>query len=192
MFNCKPTDDAGDSGDSGDAGDSGDSGDGGFVNINGDNWTLATSEPAWDDRFGFGLVNYQDKMWVIGGRTLATGVSDVYNSTDGVTWSMVTSDAGWIGRSSHACVVHDGKIWIYGGYRYDGGTNFYNDVWNTTDGTSWTEINSSAQWAERDNFGYTVYDGKMWIAGGRNDIPADQKLVVLKSLVISFPNYIQL
>src|SRR5690606_9982592 len=46
------------------------------------------------------------------------------------------------------------------------GTHF-NDVWTSTNGTSWTPVTTVApMWSARRAMGATVFDGKMWVFGG--------------------------
>ncbi|MEZ4156784.1 MAG: InlB B-repeat-containing protein [Candidatus Paceibacterota bacterium] len=51
-----------------------------------------------------------------------------------------------------------------------GGWNgaYDNDVWYSTDGVTWTEATSSAEWAGRYDQTSVVFDGKMWVIGGYN------------------------
>jgi hypothetical protein len=62
-------------------------------------------------------------------------------------------------------------MWVIGGY--DGAPK--NDVWYSTDGISWIQATSSAQWTARYFHTSVVYDNKMWVIGGydgalKNDV----------------------
>lgn len=92
------------------------------------------------------------------------------------SWTQATNEAGWTERHSHASVVFDEtddgidnpKMWVLGGYVT------MSDVWNSTDGETWTEVASSTGWGGR--YGHTalVFDEtdddvdnpKMWVLGG--------------------------
>jgi len=43
-----------------------------------------------------------------------------------------------------------------------------NDVWNSTDGVTWSEVSSSTIFSVRENLSSLVFDNKMWITGGFN------------------------
>ncbi len=59
-----------------------------------------------------------------------------------------TASADWTGRWAHTSVVFDNKIWVMGGVNVDG--NFRkNDVWASSNGSSWTQVDASADWTER-------------------------------------------
>lgn len=82
---------------------------------------------------------FKGKFYVIGG-TGFNGVSentlaDVWTSSNGKVWTLVTDSADFGQRNRHRCIVHDGKLWVIGG-RNGSGTE-HNDVWFTTDGTTW-------------------------------------------------------
>lgn len=55
-------------------------------------------------------------------------------------------------------------MWVIGG---DDGTN-KNDVWYSTDGQTWTQVTSSAQWSPRRYHTSLVYDNAMWVLGGND------------------------
>lgn len=65
-------------------------------------------------------------------------------------------------RYSHSSVVYGGKMWIIGGY--DG--RYLNDVWYSTNGTTWTCVTAHAQWSPRSGHKSVVFNGKMWVMGG--------------------------
>jgi len=41
-----------------------------------------------------------------------------------------------------------------------------NDVWYSTNGTTWTQATAHAAWSPRRSHTSVVYDGKMWVIGG--------------------------
>jgi hypothetical protein len=67
-------------------------------------------------------------------------------------------------------------MWIFGGYVIADGhsdaSGPMNDVWNSTDGKTWTKVTDSASWSPRQSHVALVYDNKMWIFGGTlmNDV----------------------
>ncbi len=142
-----------------------------WYSTNGINWTQATASANWPGRSGHASLVYDNKMWVMGGYNL-TGVSgyknDVWYSTDGVNWTRATANANWSAREGHSSVVYDNKMWIIGGGNLGGNRN---DVWwtndtNFTDGQTWYQATSSANWPGRSGHASLVYDNKMWVMGG--------------------------
>jgi len=144
-------------------------------------WTLVTEQAPWGPRGGLTMVSWQGQLLVMGGMDFATGAhySDVWSSPDGVNWTQVASHA-FPERSMHASVVYDDKIWVMGGGVYDTTAAFntavdYNDVWFSTDGTTWTAATSAAPWAERRFTCAAVHRDYLWLVGGfhfgnRNDV----------------------
>ncbi len=123
-------------------------------------------------RYSGGLLNYDGKLWIFGGRINGNGtgsrVNDVWSSTDGVSWSQIAASSSWGARSDFGHLVFNNKMWILGGLM--DGTTRKNDVWSSTDGITWTEETASANWGIRAQFGYTVFNNKMWIMGGTNGV----------------------
>ena len=79
------------------------------------------------------------------------------------------SSADFNARCGHRTLVFDNKIWLLGGSQNHFGSNSFNDVWYSTDGTSWTQATSSATFPPRGYFSSFVYNDKMWIVGGINN-----------------------
>lgn len=160
----------------------------------GKTWTLVNKgKPVpWGPRALHYTVVFKDKIWVIGGQTMP-GFSksdevfyrDVWTSADGVNWDKITpkepfwSKRGMIGGSA----VFKDRIWILGGGTYDTPKiptrNFYNDVWSTDDGVTWTQHTKAAQWDARQYHEVAVYDDRLWVMegyslgkvkGNRNDV----------------------
>ena len=80
--------------------------------------------------------------------------------TGAFSWELVSKKAEWSNRYDHAAVAFDGKLWIFGGYdagRTRGDT-YLEDVWNSTDGTSWSLVTDTAPWKGRRGHTVTVFD----------------------------------
>lgn len=47
--------------------------------------------------------------------------------------------------------------------------DYYNDVWNTSDGIHWKQVTKHAAWSPRGIVtGSAVFKGKMWLIAGGN------------------------
>ena len=138
-------------------------------------WTQTTANAGWSGRIGHTSVEFDNKMWVIGGFDDASGRrNDVWYSTDGVNWIQTTANAQWSARYFYTSVVFDNKIWVIGGEDTSGRRN---DVWYSTDGVNWTQATADAGWTARSAHTSVVFDNKIWVMGGedyasirRNDV----------------------
>jgi hypothetical protein len=86
------------------------------------------------------------------------------------TWTTATDSATFPVRYNHSSVAFGGKLWVMGGYNdfIEKVTNFdhINDVWNSTNGKTWTPVTSSASFTARNGHQSVVFDKKMWVIGG--------------------------
>ena len=97
-------------------------------------------------------------------------------------WTKVTEHAPWTARGMiGGAAVFKGRIWLLGGGTYDTPTTpqrqFYNDVWSSADGVSWTRHLEHAPWAPRQYHDVAVFDNRLWVlegynrkGGNRNDV----------------------
>lgn len=144
-----------------------------YSSIDGGTWVQVTSSAAFGYRYGHTSVVYNDgsgdKMWVIGGWGSGGVINDVWKSGNGASWVCVTNTAGFCPRYTHTSIVYNNKIWVIGGYYFDNATHFttaLNDVWNSSDGVTWTCVKQAAAFSARGGHTSVVFDGKMWIIGG--------------------------
>ena len=128
----------------------------------GGNWTKASESAPWGAREYHTSVQYQNKIWVIGGYS-GGRKNDVWYSTDGNSWSSATFSAPWNARTGHTSVIFNNQIWVIGGH--DGGV-INNDAWYSSDGVSWSPATLSAPWSGRMGHTSVVFDNKMWVIGG--------------------------
>lgn len=76
------------------------------------NWTRVIEAAAFGHGTGriyHGSVVWNDKMWVVGGKSNVYR-SDVWNSSDGVTWVEVTPAAGWAARTDIGLALHRNRM----------------------------------------------------------------------------------
>ena len=124
----------------------------------------------WEGRSTHASVVYQDKMWLIGGRTASEAhIAEVWSSTDGYNWTEVNPSAAFGARKEFVSMVHDGKMWVLGGEIE--GYVLANDVWYSSDGANWHEATEAASWHARDYFGGVSFasgatgSDEMWVLG---------------------------
>ena len=124
----------------------------------------------WEGRSTHGSLVFQDKMWLIGGRTASENhIGEVWSSTDGYNWTKVTPSAAFGARKEFVSMVHDGKMWVLGGEIE--GNLLTNDVWYSSDGANWHEATEAASWHVRDYFGGVAFasgatgSDEMWVLG---------------------------
>jgi len=140
------------------------------------NWDPAVD---WEGRHTAGYAVYGGALWVLGGdANQGHYQNDVWNSLNGVDWTKIDDHVPWDDRVLHYTVTFDDKIWVMGGQAMplfvQGPDVFYRDIWNTTDGTNWTEvIPEEPYWSARGMIGgQAVFNDRMWIlGGGRYDTP---------------------
>lgn len=154
----------------------------------GKTWSLVTEDVPWAPRCLHHTVVFQDKLWVLGGQTMPAFAGgeevfyrDIWTSTDGVLWQRIEPrEPYWTARGmiGGAAVFQD-RMWILGGGTYDTPRTpkrqFYNDVWSSADGVSWTCHVPSAAWTPRQYHEVAAFDGRLWVLegwnqGNRNDV----------------------
>ncbi len=145
-------------------------------------WTQVSAKASFAPRDGAGALVFQNKMWFIGGWNPGDKKhfpricnNEVWNSADGKTWTLIkpntfldrTFDSAkdWEGRHTAGYVVHRDKMWIVGGDVNQGHYHF--DVWNSSDGKSWTLINSKVPWGPRALHYTLAFQDKIWVIGGQ-------------------------
>ncbi len=126
----------------------------------------------------------------------------VINVNNVSRWALATSNAAWPGRRGHASLVFDNKMWVMGGINENIVDNdALNDVWSSSDGVAWTQVQGIAAWPARRTFGSVVYRDSLWVIGGvdtnfdtRNDVWASADGVdwVLKTANSGWPSTIGL
>ena len=108
--------------------------------------------------------------------------NDVWSSDDGLNWTLVTNDAGFPVRRGHSTVVFNNQLYLFAGsgYNSDSSTPYVrNDVWTSTDGENWTEVNTNNLFEGRNGQTAFVYKNRIWVVGGATLAPSP-----------TIPNYI--
>lgn len=146
----------------------------------GETWERVASSSPWGGRMLHIVASFDGALWVMGGQTdltdPATARNDVWKSVDGgANWTQVTAAAGWSKRGMVYDVVEhdDGLMYLVGGGTYHNtaaSRTYYNDVWSTSDGITWTEVlaDGHAQWAAREYHNVKSAAGRLWVLNGYN------------------------
>lgn len=160
----------------------------------------------WEPRAGLQAVELANHLFVIAGRTplappppfnpfASTIHGDVWVSPDlGETWVELLEDAEsaglWKNRAYFEAVTKGGYIYIMGGQNFTTiipgpppdyepiviPSEFFKDVWRSTDGVNWELMTDDAEWAKIPVFGgpsqgraglsVVSFKGKLWLMGG--------------------------
>jgi leucine-zipper-like transcriptional regulator 1 len=149
-----------------------------WASTDGANWYEATPGAAFSGRFGHACVVFNNAMWVIGGQGSSSYLNDVWTSTNGVYWTQVLANTASPGatqfsqRNYFASFVYNNAMWVVGGFA--GGVA--DDVWYSTNGSTWTEATAAAAFSKRFDLSGLVYNNLMWVisgsasSGGLNDV----------------------
>ncbi|WP_406697681.1 hypothetical protein V5E97_02335 [Singulisphaera sp. Ch08] len=156
----------------------------------GKRWNLVNKETPvpWGPRALHHTVAHNGKIWILGGQTVPQFAwwkeefyRDIWNTDDGIHWNKVEPkepfwpQRGMIGGSA----VFRGRIWVLGGGTYDTPARpqrlYYNDVWSSEDGISWTQHTASAPWAPRQYHDVAVFDDRLWVLEGFNEKGGNRK-----------------
>ena len=158
-----------------------------------ESWTEVNDSADWSARAGLQAVSINDAFYIMGGRTPKPPSfppiqgdsyiwNDVWKSTDfGESWTMIhdndTSANYWPARGYFQAVTKNDSMFIIGGQNYNVIVNpfdsslvsysdFFDDVWASTDGVNWTEMTDSAGWAGRAGLSAAVYNNEIYVLGG--------------------------
>jgi len=132
-------------------------------------WTQLSNGP-YSAREGLmAIANLTDGSIMLSGgrdRDGSHASDEVWKSTDGTDWTKLPSP-GWKARSYHAMMELNGCVYVIAGQGFSVlGSPYYNDVWRSCDGgMTWKEL-PNAPFTARSGIACTVFNGKMYIAGG--------------------------
>jgi hypothetical protein len=88
----------------------------------------------------------------------------VSRTADFEKWEVLTERSNLPGRIFMDIVEFKGKLWMLGGFD---GKNYYNDVWNSADGVTWTRVAEKTPWEARNTYNRVViFKDKLWLIGG--------------------------
>lgn len=148
-----------------------------WSSTDGSHWQLVTDSAPWSARCAAAIVEFKDRMWIIGGTEAyyygdSTHLkNDVWSTADGLHWQLETESAPWPARAFHQAVVLNDRIYIFGGGTYDPAYKGFNDVWSSADGVHWRLETASAPWHERIWHSAVVYRDHIFLLGGWSNHP---------------------
>ena len=126
-----------------------------------------TDNADFSERYGHSMVAFNGSLWIIGGYVDGEYTNHVWQSRNGESWRKVTPDYYvrdlFQKRGFHTTVVFDNKLWVIGGIGVDG---FRNDVWNSSNGISWTEVTPNASFSPVGHHTAVGFHNKLWVIGG--------------------------
>ena len=132
-------------------------------------WERAGTLP-FDKRLYHGTVAFNGKLWVIGGLGDSENdpiLNDIWSTSDGANWTPVTENAPFSPRYGHACAVFDDKMYVLGGFNDAvDRQRSYNDVWESSDGSTWTCSAKAAPFSKDRYHCAVAFDNKLWMVGG--------------------------
>jgi hypothetical protein len=141
---------------------------GNWYSKDGKNWTKAELPPL-GLRTGYQqYVQFNDAIYALGrmeGNYLDLKVGSPINrtSSDLKRWEVIAEQSELPARVFYGATVFAGKIWLFGGFD---GKNYYNDVWNSSDGIHWRRVAEQSPWTARSNPTAIVFKNQIWLMGG--------------------------
>jgi leucine-zipper-like transcriptional regulator 1 len=137
------------------------------------NWTEVDVSDHWSPRSSHRAIVFNEKLWVMGAfQDKEIPKNDIWYSPDGANWSNAVISNHWPPRYDHTIEIFDNRMWVIGGSDHHSGqfmnNMLKNDVWYSTDGVSWTELEDSEHWSPRFAHASVVFDDKIWVIGGND------------------------
>lgn len=142
-----------------------------WTSPNGDSWSKhgAFDEESniWSEQGASTILN--NTIYTVGGFAYNDSIGDneisatVLISTNGTVYSGGFATSGLTdGIIEAALVAFNNKLYLLGGETKSG---MVNTIWTSTDGLNWTKVTTPA-WGARSGHAATVYNNKIYIAGG--------------------------
>lgn len=141
---------------------------GGYANVgysdvwsssDGLSWRQLITNADFDDRCRHGSWVFGGRLWVFGG----WNANDCWSTTNGVNWMGRTSMDG---HYNNTYAYREGRAWRIGPDDFITRNTDPNIVLSTTDGATWTTINSAAPFGRREYAGLVYFDQKLYYVGG--------------------------
>ncbi len=138
---------------------------------------MAVSTPPFLRRMGQQMLSFKGKLWVIAGMDNSAGggggeshwYNDIWSSVDGVNWILENGNAAFSARAFHQVLEYNGELYLIGGEEGNGTGGaliFKADVWKSSDGVLWQQMNPQAQFFGGGTGRAIVFNNKIWMIGG--------------------------
>lgn len=139
-----------------------------FSSPDGKTWTRSGLPSIRRDAYEAQYAKFGDAVYAFGRHSgnyeKMTFKPVVSRTTDFEKWEVLSEKSNLPGRIFADIVEFRGKLWLLGGFDTK---NYYNDVWNSTDGVTWTRVAEKSPWAERNTYNRVlVFRDKLWLIGG--------------------------
>ena len=144
-------------------------------------WQLVVTGAAWGGRAGLRVVEVDNALFLMGGRTPRNSPipgdsdlwGDVWRSDDqGVSWTQTAANGqAFAPRAYFQALNHNGAMYVIGGQDFGfPSSNFYHDVWRSADGVTWEQTTAAAPWSGRAGLMAASLGDELYVFGGsRND-----------------------
>ncbi len=132
-------------------------------------WDPGVSPVPWSTREGVAVAANGDNLYLLGGQHYGTFLAEIWRLNLNLEWVAVAPPVPWASRSQHQSLWFHDTLWVLGGVHFEGSTSVWlelNDVWNSPDGSSWTQATPHAGWHGRNSHTATVFDNRLWVLGG--------------------------
>ncbi|MCE5300651.1 MAG: hypothetical protein LLG37_07255 [Spirochaetia bacterium] len=131
-------------------------------------WEIGERYTDFAARAGAGTTEFKGRIFICGGRQGRKFFDDVWATSDCVYWVTATAKAPFGPRSDFGFVNYGGKMWVIGGTATapDGGINYFNDVWSSPDGVSWTVETVSAAFPKMAYMAVSAFKNEIYMTGG--------------------------
>lgn len=168
------------------------------ADLNGYEWDVINPAADWAPRAGLQVVDLNDHFYLMGGRTPIDptvvpvfGASeiwgDVWRSPDkGSNWEQILatdSEGHWPARAYFQALTKGDEMYVLGGQNFKvidnpdpmgppqiSVSDFFNDVWSSTDGINWSPKTMNAGWEGRAGLSSVVFRDEIYVLGGsKND-----------------------
>lgn len=138
-----------------------------WSSTNGKVWNRAQLPSIRRSAYQMDYVLFNDAVYALGDNTgnyeSIRFKPTIRRTTDFRRWEILSERSNLPGRIFRGVAIFNGKMWLLGGYD---GKSYFNDVWNSTDGVTWTRVTDHAAWSPRTVGQPFVFRDRMYIIGG--------------------------
>ena len=144
-----------------------------WSSVDGVTWVLEQEHAAFKPRYAHTVAALNNALWLYGGYDTpngtipSVGVQDAWRSADGRIWTQMATPQ-FAARAEQAMTVFNGAIILAAGLSNDSyfGSTRYNDVWSTTDGSTWQPLKTAAPFSGRGSPILINHNNQLYLMGG--------------------------